>query len=36
MSQTLAAPLPDAATREFPPFSLERLLRSVFAPTEDR
>ena len=36
MSQTLAAPLPDAATREFPPFSLERLLRSVFTPTEGR
>jgi hypothetical protein len=36
MSQTLAAPLPDAATRVFPPFSLERLLRSVFTPTEGR
>jgi len=36
MSQTLAAPLPDAATLEFPPFNLERLLRSVFTPTEGR
>ncbi|MES2467788.1 MAG: hypothetical protein V4675_10845 [Verrucomicrobiota bacterium] len=36
MNQTLAAPLPDAATREFPPFSLERLLRTVFTPTEGR
>ena len=36
MSQTLAAPLPEAAAREFPPFSLERLLRTVFTPTEGK
>ena len=36
MSQTLTAPLADAATREFPPFNLERLLRCVFTPTEGR
>lgn len=36
MSTTAAAPLPDAATRVFPPFSLERLLRTVFTPTEGR
>lgn len=37
MSPTLAAaPIPDAATRVFPPFSLERLLRTVFDPTAGR
>lgn len=36
MSNTLAAPIPDAAARVFPPFSLERLLRTVFTPTEGR
>ncbi len=36
MPQTLTRQLPDAATRVFPAFSLERLLRSVFTPTEGR
>lgn len=36
MSHTLAAPLPDASSRVFPPFSLERLLKTVFEPTEGR
>ncbi len=31
-----APPLPDAASRIFPPFCLERLLRTVFTPTEGR
>lgn len=36
MSPTLIAPLPDAETRVFPKFSLERLLSTVFEPTEGR
>ncbi len=30
---TTSTPLPDAATRQFPPFSLTRLLGTVFEPT---
>ena len=36
MSSLSALPLPDAATRTFPPFSLERLLGTVFDPTQDQ
>ncbi len=36
MTSPSAFALPDATTRVFPPFSLERLLRTVFEPTQGR